>query len=206
MRTNLVDLDRERRRYAPAPKPVGKRELRSFLDGLSKEELVNQTLQLFAEFGEVREYFEMRLGPADDSQTVRQKYKRIIDDQFFPERGEPRLSLTAARKALRGYRKVARSMDGVVDLMLHYVESVLAFGHEFGYMDESLARSLTLVFRDAVGEIAKAGLAEAFAERCRKIAASSAQLGWDLPETLEDLCDAFLGHGELDTDAGTESV
>lgn len=195
MISNSIDLDRERRRYAPAPKPLGKRELRKFLDGLSKEELVEQAVQLFTDFAAVREYFEMRLGPADDAETVRRKYKKIIDEQFYPTRGEPRLSLAAARKALRDYRKVARSIDGVVDLMLHYVENGIAFGHEFGFMDETLARSLFLVFRDAISEIVKAGLEDEFAARCRKVAESSIDLGWGMPDLLEDLCEAFLPDG-----------
>ena len=192
MRYNSVDLDRERRRNAPAPKPPGKRELRKFLDGLSKEELVEQAVQLFTDFAPVREYFEMRLGPADDSETVRKKYKRIIDEQFFPSRGEPRLNLAGARKALRDYRKVARSIDGVVDLMLHYVETGIAFGHDLGFMDEALSRSLFLVFRDAVGEVVKADLEAEFAARCWSVARSSGNLGWGMPDLLEDLCDAFL--------------
>lgn len=192
MRSRSTDADREQRRSATAPKPLGKRDLRKFLDGLSKEELVEQTVQLFTDFAGVREYFEMRLGPADDAETVRRKYKRAIDEQFLPARGEPRLSISAARKALRDYRKVARSIDGVADLMLYYVETVIAFGHNFGYMDETLSRSLLLVFRDAVTEIVKAGLGDEFAARCRKIAASSQDLGWEIPELLEDMCDAFL--------------
>lgn len=189
MRANSVARDRERQ---SAPRPLGKRELRNFLDGLSKEELVEQAVQLFTEFVAVREYFEMRLGPADDSETVRRKYKRVIDDQFYPTRGEPRLSLVAIRKAPRDYRKVARSIEGVVDLMLYYVETAVAFAQDYGYMDESLARSLTLVFRDALDGVLKGGLEAELAPRCREIVASSSGLGWCLPETLEDLCDDAL--------------
>jgi hypothetical protein len=187
-----VDLDRERRRYAPAPKPLGKRELRTFLEVMSKEELVEQALQLFADFSEVREYFEMRLGPADDSETVRRKYKRIIDGAFYSPHGEPRLHLSAARKAIRDYRKVARSTGGVVDLMLHYVETGLAFAHDLGFMDEPFARSLTLVFRDALGEIVKAGLQPEFAPRCTKIVESSTGFGWWLPDMMADVYDHAL--------------
>jgi hypothetical protein len=105
-----VDLDRERRRYAQAPKPVGRRELRKFLDGCSREELAEQVLHLFAEFEPVREYYQMRLHPHEDEATTRAKYKRVIEDEFFPSRGEPKMRFSVVRKAVQDYRKVASSV------------------------------------------------------------------------------------------------
>lgn len=106
-------------------KPIGRTELRRFLRQMSKEQLITQVIDLCESFPAVRDYYQAKVHPADDS-AVR-KYQKIIEREFFPTRGFGRARLAVARKAVTDYKKLAASMEGVADLMLFYVEMGVRF-------------------------------------------------------------------------------
>jgi len=72
-------------------------------------------------FDAVKEYYTMQLGGTHSPQLLEQ-YKSVVRNEFFPARsfGEARLSI--ARKAVNDYKKVSDSHEGLIDLMLFYVE------------------------------------------------------------------------------------
>lgn len=77
-------------------KPIGKRELRKHLLGLSHEQLVNHLLHLGESFKDVQAYLQNVVQPADD-ETVRDRYRQIIKNEFFPARGYGKARLAVAR-------------------------------------------------------------------------------------------------------------
>ena len=65
-----------------------------------------------------------------------EKYRSKIVDQFFPARGEGKLKLGEARKAIRDYRKATGDIPGTAELLMTYVENGTKFTHDYGDIDE----------------------------------------------------------------------
>jgi hypothetical protein len=167
-------------------KPLGRAELKRFLQQLSKEQLINQVLELSRSFPQVQDFYQSKVRPADDA-AVRKKYKEVIDHEFFPTRGFGKMRLSVARKAVTDYKKVAASEDAVADLMLHYVEVGVRFTNEFGDIHEPFYLSMERMYASALSQIAKHSLEEQFQPRCARIVEKTKGMGWGFHDTLSDL-------------------
>jgi hypothetical protein len=172
-------------------KPIGKRELRKHLQALTQEQLVNHLLHLGESFKDVQAYLQNVVHPADD-ETVRARYRQIIDNEFFPARGYGKARLSVARKAVTDYRKVAASAEGPADLMLAYVEMGVRFTRAYGDIDEPFYRSMESMYTSALQWIVKHGLEDAFRPRAEAILTATRGMGYWFHDTLADIFSRWL--------------
>ena len=80
--------------------------LKKHLKTCSQEELINDIAELYKRFQPVKDYYQIQLAPQDETQ-VAAKYKKIIEDQFFPTRGYGRAKLSVAKKAMQRVAEVS---------------------------------------------------------------------------------------------------
>jgi hypothetical protein len=181
-------------------KSIGKREIRKHLQGLSHDQLVNHLLILSDSFKDVQAYLQNVVHPADD-ETVRARYRRIIENEFFPARGLGKMRLAVARKAVMDYRKVAASVDGPADLMLAYVEVGVRFTDTYGDIDEPFYRSMESMYANALQWIAKHGLEDTFRPRAEALVEATRDMGWWFHDNLWDIFSRWLGDDTEDGEA-----
>jgi hypothetical protein len=164
---------------APASKPksLGKREMRAFLENCSRENLIDQVMGLFAEIDQVREHYHTRVRGED--KEIRAKYKARIAREFESNGYRlPPLGVSAAKRAVAEYGKVAASVQGIADVMLYYVEAGLWPIEEFGITDHpSLLGSVLRMYRDALIHVRKHGLDRDFVTRSYAIAERGRKTG-----------------------------
>jgi hypothetical protein len=184
-------------------KAAGKRELRKYLQGLTQEQLINHLLHLGDSFKDVHAYLQNVVHPADD-ETVRARYRQIIENEFFPARGYGRARLAVARKAVTDYRKVAASVDGPADLMLAYVELGVRFTRTYGDIDEPFYRSMERMYADALRWIASHGLEDVFRARAEALLAATRGMGYLFHDVLLQLFTDIIEGEEEDEDLDEE--
>ena len=97
------------------------------------------------------------------------------------------MRLSVARKAITDYKKVATSLEGVIELMLFYVETGVAFTNAYGDIDEPFYNSMESMYARTLELIAKHNLQDRFAARCRKIVDDTAPIGWGFHDALSEL-------------------
>jgi hypothetical protein len=87
----------------------------------------------------VKEYYQIRLS---DDDGVLQKYKAIIEHEFFPvsDRKDPPARLSVAKKAITDYKKLTDSQVNIADIMVFYVETGVRFTNEYGDINEAFYR------------------------------------------------------------------
>ena len=85
------------------------------------EEKDDEFLILYTTFDVVREYYDPRIAPQSINEII-QKYKAILEEQFYPSRGFPELKYSIARKAISDFKKVCSDPCATIDLQLTYVE------------------------------------------------------------------------------------
>ena len=99
---------------------------------LDKPDLIALLKDLFDHSIESRAFLSARFLADGVPDAILDKYRKRIVEQFFPKRGDGKLDLRSARRAIRDYRKATSDLAGTVDLMLTYVESGTEFTNQFG--------------------------------------------------------------------------
>ena len=161
--------------------------LKKYLNNCSQEELVNQISELFKKFPIVKKYYQIKLYPESEEQVIN-KYKKVIEDEFFPSRGFGQAKLSVAKKAIAEYKKVSQTPLGLLDIMLFYVEQGVKFTNAYGDIDENFYISMEDMYEKAVKSINKDGFKDIFQERCKKIVEDTSEVGWGFHDAL---CDVY---------------
>ena len=161
-------------------------DIKQYLKKASQEELISDVTELFKKFPAVQDYYQIKLYP-EDEQEIAAKYKKIIEDQFFPSRGLGKAKLSVAKKAISDYKKVCQNQATLIDIMLFYVEQGVKFTNAYGDIDEPFYLSMEGVYQQVVEIIIKANLKDIFEQRCRKIMKDTEDIGWGFHDMLTEI-------------------
>ena len=144
---------------------------------------------LYDASSENRHFLHARFQAEDAGGEALEAYRRKIVAQFFPARGEGKLRLAEARKAIRDYRKATGNVAGTIDLLLTYVENGTEFTADLGYGNEPYFNSL-----ESAAEEMKALLFKEerecylkFEERIVRLEKFSDRIGWGYGDYLREL-------------------
>jgi hypothetical protein len=173
-------------------KPITRTELKRFLNDLPKDRLVNQVVDLWATLPQVQDYYEAKVRPGND-EHVRQKYRAIVEREFYPARGLPKMKLSVARKAVMDYKKIAASAEGAADLMIYYVETGVRFTNDYGDIGEAFYSSMAGMYASALEWIAKHDLKPQFEQRCAAIVQDSYDCGYGFYDDVSAKFEEFFG-------------
>jgi hypothetical protein len=156
--------------------------LKKFLDSLSKDELIKHILELDKKYKPVQEYYQLFL--TNDIVAVVHKYKQVIDNEFFPKRGEPKMRLSIARNAVSEAKKLGLPSDNIADLMLFYVETGVEFTMAYGDIDEPFYNSMESMYLKALKFMHKENLLDRYTIRAKAIVDRTSDIGWGFHDTL----------------------
>lgn len=161
-------------------KSTGWQSVRQRLNGWSKPALISLVKDLYEASPDNRDFLQARFQAEGDAGVALEKYRRKIVEQFFPARGDGKLKLGEARKAIRDYRKATGNLEGTIDLMLAYVENGTEFTQEFGDINESFYNSLESVLNEMAQLLMIEGreLYPKFRERIQRLATRADGIGW----------------------------
>ena len=169
-------------------KPTGWRAVRGQLDDWAKPALIALVKDLYDASPETRDFLQARFQAEENDGAALQKYRRKIVEQFFPARGDGKLKLAEASKAIRDYRKATGNLAGTIDLMLTYVENGTEFTYQFGDINESFYDSLESVLNEMAQLFLREGSEHypRFQERVVRLTTHARSLGWGYGDALRD--------------------
>jgi hypothetical protein len=167
-------------------KSTGRQSVRQQLNDWSKPALIALVKDLYEVSPDNRHFLQARFQAEENTGEALEKYRRKIVDQFFPARGDGKLKLTEARKAIRDYRKATGNLEGTIDLMLTYVENGTEFTREFGDINEPFYNSLESVLNEMAQLLMKEGSEHypKFRERVQRLATRADGIGWGYGDAL----------------------
>ncbi len=160
--------------------------LKRYLKTRSQEELIGHIAELFKRFEGVKDFYQVQLYPEEQKQ-VADKYKKIIENEFFPNRGFGRAKLSVAKKAITEYKKVNKSSVGLIDMMLFYVEQGVKFTKAYGDIDEPFYDIMESMYEKAIKNVIKYQQEETFQKRCYKIVSDTSGMGWGFHDALSHM-------------------
>jgi hypothetical protein len=168
------------------------------LGGLSKPDLLALVKDLYDLTPANRAFINARCqSEGDDGETL-EAYRDKIVEQFFPKRGEGKLKLGEARKAISDYRKATGNVAGVAELLMTYVENGVRFTCEYGDIDERFYNSIESALKELSTLLRKKArkLYPVFCKRLEKIEQQTEGIGWGFHDAIGDVV------GELKEDLG----
>lgn len=146
-----------------------------------------------------RDFIEACCQPEDGGAAL-ERYRRKIVEQFFPARGEGKLKLGEARKAIRDYRRATRDVPGTAELLMTYVENGTRFTHEYGDIDERFYNSVETAL-DELAALLRGEAREIYPRFCGRLAEverMSDGIGWGFHDFVADVV------GRLEEDLGRQ--
>ena len=116
-----------------------------------------------------------------------EKYRHKIVEQFYPARGDAKLKLGEARKAIRDYRKATGNLHGTVELLMTYVENGAEFTHEYGDIDERFYSSIESALDELAALLLREvpGMYPQFIERLARVEQVAGDIGWGFGDYVE---------------------
>ena len=160
-------------------------ELKKYMSTKTDKELKDEIMDLFKLSREVKEYYFLKLKPGSEKELM-EKYKKIIENEFFPLRGNKFPDYKVLKKAVDDFKKVSRNPVYLADLMMIYVENGVEFTNTYGDIDERFYKNIAGMYQKAIAVILENDLESEFRERCRKAMEESSNIGWGFGIFMED--------------------
>lgn len=164
-------------------KPALKKELQK----LSKEQLVEQILDLYDKNKAVKEFYNFYLNPRKE-QDLAEKYKKIIQKEFGvinPERAG--LKYSVAKRAIADFKGLSPSPEALADVMLTLPEAACEFTYDYGDMTESFYNGAVNNYIAALQYISTNGLLEKFKLRAKQCVRWASPCGYGFADEIDSV-------------------
>jgi hypothetical protein len=116
---------------------MSKPKLKKELQQLTKEQLIEQILDLYDKNKAVKEFYDFYLNPGNEKELA-EKYKKLIIKEFEVARPERSgLKCSVAKRTIAGFRDLQSSPEVLADVMLTLTECACEFTYTYGDMEES---------------------------------------------------------------------
>ena len=178
-----------------AKKSGGWSAARQHLSTWEKPALLALVKDLYESAAGNRDFIQARCNAEATSGEALEKYRRKVVEPFFPARGEPKLKLGEARKAIRDYRKATGNIPGTAELLMTYVENGARFTRQYGDISAGFYSSV----ESALDELAALLRGEAqeiysqFSARLAEVDRMASGIGWGFGDYIGDIVAGLKG-------------
>lgn len=137
---------------------------------------------------EVKGHLSSRFAGEDEVSVLYEKAKKVVQNEFFPDRGLGKLRLSKAKEAITSFSKMTGDEFRTLDLMLFYVEMGTDFTSLYGDIGESFYNSMNVMF-DRVAEQCNENEEwyDQLKDRLENVLDNASDVGWGY---CDDLCDS----------------
>jgi len=162
------------------------KDLKKYLKEKSDTDLINEIVELVKLYPNVKEYYKAKLIPQSEVEIF-QKYKKIIENEFFPDRGFGKLRYSNVNKAIIDYKKLSTNTELIAKLMFCYPEVGIKFTREYGDIDEKFYEAIERAYINALEYVHKNDLQEIFVSQAHELKVKSQDIGWGFSDNMADI-------------------
>lgn len=163
------------------------RDFKKLLKSYSQDDLIRLIVELAKTSKEAQNYLAAKVQGETAVIELYEEAKIQIEQEFFPRKGEPKLRLSHAKKAISNFAKFTDDPFLKTNLMLYYVEIGTEFTVAYGDIDGPFYYSLATMFEQVTDACSRdERLYERFSERLEAVVLNARGIGWDYPDNLAD--------------------
>lgn len=169
---------------------MSKRDLKKYLDGLEKEQIAEQLLELYDKFSPVKTYYDFIFNPKEDKLVGEAKAK--IANEYFPVKSRrAKLRRSTAQKYIKHFLTLGVDAHSVADVMLFNIETAQKYAAGRTILFGAFYKSMFNSFEQAVQFIVSNRIVDDFNARLQAISKEAARQRWqneeEFPRLLETL-------------------
>jgi len=128
---------------------MSKRDLKKYLNGLEKEQLEEQLLELYDKFSEVKTYYDFVFNPKEDKLVQEAKMK--IANEYFPVKSKKaKLRRSVAQKYIKHFLVLGVDPFAIADIMLFTMETAQKYSAKREMRYASFYKSIQNSFEQVV--------------------------------------------------------
>ncbi len=156
---------------------MSKRELKKYIQELSKEQLEEQITDLYTRFKEVKVFYDFVFNPKEDKLLEECKFK--ISKEYFPLNGrKAKARRSVAQKYIKHFKQLGVEASVIADVMLYNIEIAQSYSREKEIKQEAFYKSMLKSFEEATAFIYENDLLKEFVQRLQEIAAGAVSQNW----------------------------
>ncbi|NOZ45618.1 MAG: hypothetical protein GXO79_02440 [Chlorobi bacterium] len=156
---------------------MSKRDLKLYLNNLNKEQLIEQLLDLYSRFKNVKTYYDFAFNPNERKLLDEAKFK--ITKEYFPLNGrKPKRRRSVAQKIIKHFIQLGVDSYIIADVMCYNIETAQQFSLENNIQQEAFYKSMLKSYREAVEYIEENGIMPDFKTRLNTIISQSIDQDW----------------------------
>ncbi|WP_016989346.1 DUF6155 family protein [Flavobacterium sp. ACAM 123] len=160
---------------------MSKRDLKKYLNELTKEQLEEQVIELYEKFSPVKVYYDFVFNPKEEK--LLQECKLKISNEYFPmttgaKRKKPKMRRSVAQKYIKHFITLGVDPFIIVDVMLYNIEIAQTFSSENTIKHELFYKSMGTSFEQAVIYMIANGILNEFKTRINGIHKETITQNW----------------------------
>lgn len=157
---------------------MSKRDLKKYLNGLEKEQLEEQLLELYDKFSEVKTYYDFVFNPKEDKLVQEAKMK--IANEYFPIKSKKaKLRRSVAQKYIKHFLVLGVDAFAVADVMLYTMETAQKYSAKREMRYASFYKSIQNSFEQAVNYVIANGILPDYRSRIGAIYQEASRQKWE---------------------------
>lgn len=143
---------------------MSKRDLKKYLNELSKEQLEEQLLELYDKFKDVKVYYDFVFNPKENDLVKEAKLK--ISNEYFPIKSKkPKMRRSVAQKYIKHFITLGVDSFIIADIMLYNLEIAQALTAEKEIKSEAFYKSMLNSYEQALSFMIEKGILYDFKSR-----------------------------------------
>ncbi len=166
---------------------MSKQKLKKELQQLTKEQLIEQIMDLYDKNKAVKEFYNFYLNPRNEKELA-EKYKKQIRKEFNvenPMRSTEKFSV--AKRAITDFKGLQPSPEALADVMLYLPESACELTYCYGDFSEQFYDSAYNNYRTALEFIAKNNLLDVFKRRVKQCVKWASRCGYGFADVIAEV-------------------
>jgi hypothetical protein len=166
---------------------MSKSALKKDMQKLTKEQLIEQILDLYSKNKAVKTFYEFYLNQTNEKELLG-KCKKVIGKEFGKENPiRANLRFSVAKKAIAELKELKVSPQIIADAMLYLAECACEFTYQYGDMDEPFYNAAYNNFSTALKFISKHGLLSDFRIRAEECVRWADPCGYGFADEIGDV-------------------
>lgn len=156
---------------------MSKRDLKKYVNELSKEQLEEQLLELYDKFKDVKVYYDFVFNPKENELIKEAKLK--ISSEYFPLKNKrPKMRRSVAQKFIKHFITLGVDCFLIADVMLYHIEIAQALLAEKEVKSEAFFKSMFNSFDQLIHFLNENAILASFKNRVVAVAQISKEQKW----------------------------
>jgi hypothetical protein len=173
---------------------MSKRDLKKYLNELTKEQLEEQIIELYEKFSPVKVYYNFVFNPKEE--TLLQECKLKISNEYFPiksgvKRKRPKMRRSVGQQYIKHFITLGVDPFIIADVMLYNIEIAQAYSSENHINKELFFKSMGNSFKQAVIYLIANGILTEFKRRITAIHQETIAQNWKNEEEFNAIIERF---------------